>query len=403
IFHPISLAAHANGDLEADIISSLFQDKERRIWVATLGGGVFVLDRTPPVWQLLTHFPDGEPLPGMEGAIPDRQGRIYFRCFLGKLNLNETFTGIARLDPVSLGWKMFPAASLPGGDATVFFGSLPPEQRQAYFFNPDFVFSLEDEQMKRWKISRDGFHALRGYLFSPRQLRFILIDKALKEMHLTFDPVSGAFAPANPNGASPTCWNIFTDSRGRTWCATGNLLRKEQGEEVWTDFEGKNGLSFSPTNWKTGDPDLTKLFRFAEDSLRQVWIGSEHGLYVWREETQGFEALDEKSGLPDRHVVQVKTDEAGGVWAFTKKGVAKIDPKTRKVLLTLDRKAGLLHDQVEAVFADRQGRCWLFHAEGITLWQLAGGQFRHVHTQAQLDGSGYAGSNYPSFHFHEAT
>lgn len=62
--------------------------------------------------------------------------------------------------------------------------------------------------------------------------------------------------------------DMFQDSKGNVWLATGGGLSKFNGVE-FTNYTSKFGLNY------------TRLLSVSEDDQNNIWIGSSHGLNVF--------------------------------------------------------------------------------------------------------------------------
>ncbi|MBN2524271.1 MAG: response regulator [Bacteroidales bacterium] len=158
-------------------------------------------------------------------------------------------------------------------------------------------------------------------------------------------------------------FGLAQDQEGNLWIASmlGGLNRYDYGTNTFKSYlheDGKNSIS---NNWvrdilissynevwmstmKAVDVfDInTGLFRsythdvsdttsisyngavvIFEDSKRNIWIGTESGLNVYRRESNTFKSYFEEDGLPNNALTGICEDDNGNLWLSTNHGISK--------------------------------------------------------------------------------
>jgi len=163
--------------------------------------------------------------------------------------------------------------------------------------------------------------------------------------------------------------------------------------KIWTIAEGKRGL------WVGGDDTLTLyhagggsrfytardgltgkwVLAVAEDSLGQVWVGTDQGLF--RLTQGGVRAFTTSDRLPNVYVRALVIDRRGAVWAGTNAGVARIVGDSIRSWGTADGIAGPF---VFAIHESHDGSIWLGTSGGLT--RVRDGTPMPIHAEQGLPG-----------------
>jgi ligand-binding sensor domain-containing protein/class 3 adenylate cyclase len=109
-----------------------------------------------------------------------------------------------------------------------------------------------------------------------------------------------------------------------------------------------------------------------EDASEALWVGTRgQGLQQFRRKTASNEeslyVLGEREGLPNSTVSAILPDAQGTLWVSTKRGLAHIDPKRRKVLHIYDTDDGLQGNEFhrESAFRSASGELFFGGTNGV--------------------------------------
>jgi len=157
---------------------------------------------------------------------------------------------------------------------------------------------------------------------------------------------------SRPGAEEEEAASVYVDAKGRVWYGCGaHLCRLEDGKEREVSLE--MGLPLEPWNAILGDLD------------GNLWVRSDHQLYVRREGSAKFEA---RPGLPSstNTYPTLALDPSGRLLVPTFKGLAR---ETVNGWEIIDEHQGLPTNDIAAVMQDREGSIWLgLLGSGLARW-----------------------------------
>lgn len=213
-------------------------------------------------------------------------------------------------------------------------------------------------------------------------------------------------------------FDVFNDREGTTWLGTNKGLNRLQ-KKIVSGYSTKDGINYS---------EVYPLYR---DSRENIWIGTTKGLSIYR--NGKFEPLDLKqsprqqisaedvwlngkmsvqslwedasgkmwiglngglftarNGVAERiriadghHVLAIKADRSGNVWAATNKGLLQF--KDYKFVRSYTTKDGLPNDFMTVIFEDSKGGFWFGGYGGLS--EFKAGKFINYTTAEGLTGN----------------
>ncbi len=156
---------------------------------------------------------------------------------------------------------------------------------------------------------------------------------------------------------------IVQDARGFMWFGTEDGLDRFDGYDLRRFIHDPGDADSLPVNW---------VAALARDSTGRLWIGSDGGGLVARDDTDGrFQRPDlTAAGLDtDAKIRAVHLDARGRVWVATRgSGVAEVDVaahQTHVFRARSDDPHSLSDDSAFAIAEDRAGRVWIGTAGGL--------------------------------------
>jgi len=177
------------------------------------------------------------------------------------------------------------------------------------------------------------------------------------------DPANGTIekfdlAPSSGDGSDNiTLYCVFGDSKGRMWVGTDHGLFLYQGDQ----------RGFRQYRYRSSDASS-----LAEDDVRamtedrdgNVWVGTDSGLCRLREDGGGFVRYDGAGGdaVLGRGVINsLAADKDGLLWVGTMQGLHILDPRTGHSTVCQPEE-GNLHSiasrAIRCIFIDNQGIYW---------------------------------------------
>lgn len=131
--------------------------------------------------------------------------------------------------------------------------------------------------------------------------------------------------------------DIFEDSKGNKWFATGNGLSKltpEQQKSKAPKFQ----------NFKNNPEDKTTLshnyiLTVFESKSGTIWVGTFGGglnkVIVHKDKTISFKRYTEKDGLPNNVIKGILDDDQGYLWMSTNNGLSKFNLRMKLFRITM--------------------------------------------------------------------
>ena len=259
-------------------------------------------------------------------------------------------------------------------------------------------------------------------------------------------------------------YGLASDSEGNIWlggedeltlCREGRVIRSwplnrvmnrshsfimslttDSRKNVWLGIEDDGAVRFNTVTEQMeridiGHPvaDIRALYEAADGT---VWIGSELGLYTYKDgrvarprlenevlghsvvfsiaemdslmlmgtyaagllvfnrETGTYRQLSVENGLPGRNINQILIDHEGGLWMAMPEGLFYLKDIHRfSELLAYDEHNGLADRHVRAIQEDRSGRIWVSTYSGIACLDRDKGQFYNYNHQSSLPPGSY--------------
>lgn len=159
-----------------------------------------------------------------------------------------------------------------------------------------------------------------------------------------------------------TLYDIYIDSRGYLWVATGVGLSR---------FDGKEFVNYSTAD---GLADNT-ILSITEDHEGNMWFGCFDGLSKY--DGRRYLKLNTNNGLIHNMIYFALTDKKGDIWMSTPAGISRINDKGIKNYTTAD---GLTSNEVRNIFQDHSGKYWIslgdYPGKGMDI--LVDSQFIHL-------------------------
>ncbi|MCI5054471.1 MAG: SpoIIE family protein phosphatase [Flavobacteriales bacterium] len=172
--------------------------------------------------------------------------------------------------------------------------------------------------------------------------------------------------------ANNLVWSILAESNTRLWFGTteGLSLATFQKENGIIKYGNPKVQTFSKSS---GLPESIVISLF-KDSKERIWVGTEHnGVAVMNSNGRVIKTLKAKD-LADGKIFSISEDKNGFVWLGTKNGANKIHPETFKVE-TFNEENGLGGNKIYSLFKDSKNRLW-FGILGGSLTVYDGDKFK---------------------------
>ncbi len=314
-----------NNSLNSNFVNALFVDKSGILWIGNIYTGINILDKKKNKFKHLNHNPSDSNCLSMNNIwsiCEDRNGKVWIATW-GK--------GVDQYDPSS-----------------GLFANYTHDPKNQNSLVQNWVRSIyEDHTGNLWFGTANG---LDKY------------DKHLKKFTHYFD---NAENPTDPNHLSHYyIYTICEDKNGSLWIGTGiglnkyikdtktfkhyfhdekdlNSLTSSSVSYIYIDNSGilwaggLNGLNkfnykneqFIRYNHNPDDPyslsdnGVTSIY---QDVSKDIWIGTANGgLNKFDQQTERFDKITMKDGLPSNSIHGILEDDNGNLWLSTGNGICK--------------------------------------------------------------------------------
>ncbi len=319
----------AGGYVPMTEITALLQDRDRNVWVGTLGDGLFRINKEGVLQYSVTNGLSGVEV---KSLYEDSAGNIWVGTFGGGLDVfrDTMFTPYGKPEGISqdVAWSV-----MEGRDSSIWVGT------QAGGLN-----RIKDGKVTVYS-TRYGFaDDTVGSLFEGRDGTVWLgKDSGLSR----FKDASVVGAPVADPPFHEQVHAIYEDGGGTIWIGTrtSGLVLLRDGK--YSRLVGADGISSN---------NIQTIIPSRHGGL---WIGTLDGL--GRYQNGKFTNLTTKDGLSADHVISLYEDAEGTLWIGTE-GLNRL--KDRKISAYGDRQ-GLFDHDVLTILEDDFGYLWLGTNKGI--------------------------------------
>jgi len=265
--------------------SSIYIDKNNRIWILTIGGGVLEFDRMKK--EFVGRFRESKSFNGLSSnnissMLIDSRGTMWIGTDKGlNKGINDSKTGQI------IGFEKI-------------------------YSNPDEETSLSSNSIFKIYEDRSGILWIGTNVgickLVPERKKFINIAEELQ-------------ATVNFNTIYPTA---IREENGNVWIGTmKNLFRCERKSKTWKEFSNANsGLS------------AEGVFAFCVDHKKRMWVGTRLGLNLYNPSTQKFSPIFFEKGTyaysVKNKIYAVDEDHYGNLWLGTESGLVKFNYDTKE-------------------------------------------------------------------------
>jgi len=326
----------ADGRLNSNIVNSVVQADDNKIWIGTDHGGINVFDRgTHHVTYIKNKPDDAASLSGdCINLYKDDADIIWAGTF--KQGIDYYHNGIIQFPLV----KHFAAdkASLPYEDVNSF---------------------VEDEKHNLWIGTNGG-----GLLYYDRA------NNSFKQFKHN---------PADPNSISnDIIIRVFIDHERKLWIGTyfGGLEH----------FDGNKFVHYRHNDNIPGSISDDRVYTIIEDSKKNLWVGTfAGGLNIYDRATNSFRH-PQYPMLSDYTAIFCE-DKNGNMWIGRDKGIDVIQSKTNTIkhyLYAPGNKNSLACSDVNIIIQDSRGLMWVGTKDGLNIIDPQTGSFIDVREKINL-------------------
>jgi len=301
------------GFISSNSIGQVIEDGEKRKWIATLRGGVNIIDQENAQFQTIKNDPLNKNSLINNFVLSfceDSTQNIWIGTDGGGLSVwnrkTNTFKNYSENDGNGALKSNFITSILSDAENNVWVGSFSGgidrfDRRSGKFIHYRCYNSARGfDDINIWKLFLDKSKNIwagttRGgalYLYNKALDKFELFDNRLKDIH-----------------------TLFEDMEGNLWAGNYTQLIK-------VDRKFKKHIYFTVN---------TAIRAINEDAKHMLWIGTEGGgLLCFNPRTKKIKRYFEQNGLPSNSVLNILPDKNGSFWCSTYNGLSQYNPVTGK-------------------------------------------------------------------------
>ncbi len=368
-------------------------DKERRIWVATFGNGLYIFEKNKSGEITYNHYKNDQKNEGLKSDFIDRMYiddlGIAWLCMdqsaLSKIyfphsNIQHIYPGgendlgeIMSVSPSIEKDKLW-VATLNSG--IILFNTLTPEfkeqqKRKELRINlsiKNVSSCFQDSKGNLWIVDRhDGLFIVPSW-----QLQAYFANVGTKKI----SPID-ANDLLSIEEKDPYINQIYEDSRGRIWIGSwGNLyvvdpnlqFAKAKGTSDLISNSVVQTIYSFQGNEKQNFP-ISPVLSITEINKNQYWIGtSDIGIVQLNESAKGeFTGglLSLNKQLPGKKIKCLFKDNKGDMWIGTNAGLSSYS-FTSGVMVTYTEQDGFASENINNIIEDAESNIWVSTSYGIS-------------------------------------
>ena len=147
---------------------------------------------------------------------------------------------------------------------------------------------------------------------------------------LRYYPNTGRFEEQkNVLAKNANAVSMYFDKQNNLWIGTEydglTELKRDNTSSLWIDT-----LNFKVESKGSGLPD-NRVYSIADDAQGNIWIATANGLCCYEPESGKLQTIGGRDGLADQYITKLIVDQSGYLWASHKKGISRVDTKTRHI------------------------------------------------------------------------
>lgn len=308
-----SFGQQTNGIITHKVILDAYQDRDKRIWVATMRNGIDIIDASKANFHTVTQ------LYGQQNTLANNFVSAFCEVSKATLWIGTEDGGISVWNRQTGQFCNFSHSAANSGSLSSNYVTSILKDHTGQVWVASFSGGVD-----RYNASANNFEHLQCKNISTGTVNkdvWLLFEDGKKRLWAgtygegrlyIFDRKLNKFNVFDQNISDP--YSFYEDSKGQLWCGTAESLIK-------IDTTQKRSHIFYRL-----DKPVRAIF---EDKAGRFWIGTEGGGLCLFNRTTGAvqQRFTEGQGLPNNAVLNILEDDKGKIWLSTFHGLACFDYK----------------------------------------------------------------------------
>lgn len=311
--------------LRSNDVRCVFEDNSSTIWVGTRGNGISKYNPSTIKFNLLRNIPYDK------NSLTSNSIRTIFEDSQKNIWIGTNDGGLNFYDPRNNIFKSFTAQ--PGRNIIKGYERITGILEDS----PGVLWLGTDDGLVKFNSSTGTYELIKNELFtsnSSNSIILCLFKDSDGEIWVgtygvglqKYDPITKTFQvyKNNPNVKNSLShnevWNICQDPQGFLWIATGdglNKLDKKTGQ--FTVYR------HSVSDNSTISDNFVNYLQL--DALGQLWVGTNTGLNLFDRKSGTAKRFDSVYELSVEAIYGILTDNKNDIWVSTTKGLIEFSPK----------------------------------------------------------------------------
>ncbi len=366
----LSHSTENSHSLGSNNIQGIYEDPDGLIWIGTSEAGVNIYNPNKNFFNLFNHNSD-IPLSGNSvWSIYQDKNELWVGTNSGLNHFileNETVCGIYDEKNKVRSREIFSRTPFfPNSIISNMITCITKDKKGNFWFGSHSGISVYNSSLKQWnKITTENSPLKTNVIFHLMCASDGKIWISTMNSFYSYDPNSkkfNSFLSTYEGGIFPTGYIISTyeDKDGSIWAAsTGGIYHiKNNGDKIAFFFS-------EPENSKSLSYNMATAF--LRDSQGRFWITTlGGGINLLDEKTNTFRAFTIKDGLANDIVYCIAEDKKMNLWVSTNSGFCRFDPKN-SFFINYTEKDGLGSNEFcqNSVFTNNSGEMFFGSTDGF--------------------------------------
>jgi signal transduction histidine kinase/ligand-binding sensor domain-containing protein/DNA-binding response OmpR family regulator len=360
------------GALSANMVVSLFFDRNKELWIGTEGGGVDILHTATGQFSYILPG-DGENNLSSESVFAiyeDNESRKWLGTLKGGINIidpqKNKFKTIAH-DPFK-----------PNSLVNNFVSSFYEDQNQNLWIGTD------GGGLSIWNREKSSFTNFQHQPGNQTSLSHNSVPNIQEDYlgNIWVATFGGGINKYNPSSRSFEHYRCINKATGEeniyAW-----LVYEDREKTLWASTYANGRLyrfNRKANQFEVFGTEAVDVYALAEDHKGNLWAGTAFGIFKVDKPNQTFTRF-----TIDKPVRSIYEDRSGRIWVGTEgRGLLRFDPVKGNIVEGYTTAEGLCNNSVLNILEDSKGNLWLSTFNGLSKFNPADKTFTNYYREDGL-------------------